>query len=116
MPREGRSWRFRIEDILDALEHIARYVAGMDYEAFCADDKTMHAVERNLEIIGEATAHLPDDLLAGYPQVPWRRMAGLRNIVAHEYFGIDLRIIWRTVEEDLPPLVPQLQRILDENR
>lgn len=88
----------------------------MEYETFRADPKTVHAVERNLEIIGEATANLPDDLLTRYPQVPWRRMRGLRNILAHEYFGVDLRIIWKTVQEDLPPLVPQLQRILDENR
>lgn len=116
MQRGGRAWRFRIEDILEALDKIARYVAGMEYETFCADDKTVDGVERNLEIIGEATANLPEALLTRYPEIPWHRMRGLRNILIHEYFGVDLGIIWQTVQEDLPPLVPQLQRILDENR
>jgi len=116
MQRGGRAWQFRIEDILEALNKIARYVAGMDYEAFRADGKTVDAVERNLEIIGEATANLPEALLARYPQVPWHRMRGLRNILIHEYFGVDLGIIWQTLQEDLPPLRAQLQRILDEAR
>lgn len=116
MQRGGRAWRFRIEDILAALDKIGRYVAGMDYKAFRTDEKTIDAVERNIEVIGEATANLPEALLARFPAVPWHRMRGLRNILAHEYFGVDLSIIWQTVQKDLPPLRAQLQRILDEAR
>lgn len=114
MQRGGRGWRFRIEDILEALNKIARYVTGMTYETFCVDEKTADAVERNLEIIGEASGNLPKALLTRYPEVPWHRMQGMRNVLVHEYFGVDRSIIWQTVCEDLPPLVPQLQRILNE--
>jgi uncharacterized protein with HEPN domain len=94
MQRGGRAWHFRIEDILAAMDKIARYVAEMDYEAFCSDQKTIDAVERNLEIIGEATANLPNTVTDRYPEVPWHRMRGLRNILIHEYFGVDVSIIW----------------------
>ena len=87
-----RSWRVRIEDILDAIDNIEHYVAGLDFDAFDADRKTVDAVERNLEIIGEATANLPDEVLARWPEVPWRYMKGVRNLLAHEYFGVDERI------------------------
>ena len=115
MSAGGRSWRFRIEDILESLDKIDRYIAGIEYDAFLADDKTIDAVERNFEIIGEAVANLPGEVLARYPEIPWSKMRGLRNILAHEYFGVDVSIIWQTAQEDLPPLRPQLQRILLED-
>ena len=115
MQRGGRGWQFGIEDILEALTRIARYVSGMTYETFCADEKTADAVERNLEIIGEASSNLPEALLARYQEVPWHRMRGLRNVLVHEYFGVDQSIVWHTVCEDLPPLVPQMQQILNES-
>jgi uncharacterized protein with HEPN domain len=99
-----RSWRVRIEDILEAMSNIELYVAGLKYTTFRADRKTVDAVERNLEIIGEATANLPDEILDRWPEVPWRYMRGLRNLLVHEYFGVDLSILWQTVQEDLPPL------------
>lgn len=114
MPDGGRPWRFRIEDILESLDKIDRYLADLDYKEFLADEKTIDAVERNFEIIGEAVANLPEEVLARYPEIPWSRMRGLRNILAHEYFGVDLSIIWQTAQEDLPPLRPQLQRILKD--
>ena len=76
MQRGGRGWQFGIEDILEALTRIARYVSGMTFETFCADKKTADAVERNLEIIGEASNNVPEALLARYPEVPWHRMRG----------------------------------------
>jgi uncharacterized protein with HEPN domain len=110
----GRSWQFRIEDILEALDKVDRYITGMDYDAFLADEKTVDAVERNFEIIGEAVANLPTEVRVRYPTIPWDKMRGLRNILAHEYFGVDLSIVWQTALEDLPPLRPQLERILEE--
>jgi uncharacterized protein with HEPN domain len=107
-----RSWRVRIEDILDAIDNIEHYVAGLDFDAFEADRKTVDAVERNLEIIGEATANLPDEVLARWPEVPWRYMKGVRNLLAHEYFGVDVGIIWQTIQEDLPAITPLLRKVL----
>ena len=107
-----RSWRIRIEDILDAIDNIEHYVAGLDFDAFDADRKTVDAVERNLEIIGEATANLPDEVLARWPEVPWRYMKGVRNLLAHEYFGVDVGILWQTIQEDLPAITPLLHRVL----
>jgi uncharacterized protein with HEPN domain len=107
-----RSWRVRIEDILDAIDNIEHYVAGLDFDAFDADRKTVDAVERNLEIIGEATANLPDEVLARWPEVPWRYMKGVRNLLAHEYFGVDVGIIWQTIQEDLPAITPLLHKVL----
>jgi uncharacterized protein with HEPN domain len=106
-----REWRLRVEDILDAVAKIERYVSGQTFEQFQADSKTVDAVIRNLEVIGEAVRHLsyePDNLPPG---VPWMDIAGMRNILIHEYFGVDLKIIWQTVSEDLPELLDQLQRI-----
>ena len=107
-----RSWRVRIEDILDAIDNIEHYVAGLDFDAFEADRKTVDAVERNLEIIGEATANLPDEVLVRWPEVPWRYMKGVRNLLAHEYFGVDVGIIWQTIQEDLPAITPLLHKVL----
>ena len=107
-----RSWRVRIEDILEAIDNIEDYVVGLEYRTFRADRKTVDAVERNLEIIGEATANLPDEILARWPEVPWRHMKGLRNLLAHEYFGVDSGILWQTIQEDLPALEPLLRKVL----
>jgi len=107
-----RSWRVRIEDILEAIDNIEHYVAGLDFDAFEADRKTVDAVERNLEIIGEATANLPDEVLARWPEVPWRYMKGVRNLLAHEYFGVDVGILWQTIQEDLPAITPLLHKVL----
>jgi uncharacterized protein with HEPN domain len=113
MPR--REWEFRVEDILQALDKIAHYTAGLDRAAFCADEKTIDAVLRNLEIIGEAAANISVEIQSRHADLPWHRMRGLRNLIAHEYFGVDLNIIWQTVQEDLPPLRPRLQALLTED-
>jgi uncharacterized protein with HEPN domain len=107
-----RSWRVRIEDILEAIDSIRDYVAGLDFGAFCADRKTVDAVERNLEIIGEAAVRMPDEIRAQWPDVPWQQMRDMRNLLAHEYFGVDLSILWQTLQEDLPALYPLLQEVL----
>jgi uncharacterized protein with HEPN domain len=99
-----REWRLRVEDILDAIARIQRYVEGLTFEQFLADQKTVDAVVRNLEIIGEAVRHL-SATQEGLPgEAPWVDIAGMRNILIHEYFGVDLKIIWHTIVEDLPKL------------
>lgn len=103
-----RDWRFRLDDILDSIEKIERYVRGMNYAQWRQDEKTVDAVIRNLEIIGEAASHLPADVQERYRDVPWAMMQGIRNILAHEYFGVDLEIVWKTVTEDLGHLKNRL--------
>lgn len=109
-----RDWRLRIEDILEAAARIARYVEGKDLAAFESDDLTLDAVSRCFGIIGEAVNHLPADVLAGHPEIPWSDMRAMRNIVVHEYFGVTNETRWTTAREDLPGIVVPLQRMLDD--
>lgn len=104
-----RDWRLRIEDILDAAASIEAYIAGLTFEQFQTDRKTVDAVVRNLEVIGEAAKHLiavQDDLPI---DVPWADIAGMRNVLIHEYFGVDLAIVWQTATSDLPLLRAKLR-------
>jgi uncharacterized protein with HEPN domain len=110
LPR--REWRLRVEDILEAIARIERYTQGLTFEQFQADQKTADAVVRNLEVIGEAVRHLAgqrDSLPGG---IPWADIAGMRNVLIHAYFGVDLKIIWHTIVDDLPMLRVQLQKVL----
>lgn len=107
-----RDWRLRITDILDALERIEGYVAGQTRELFLADRMVIDAVTRNLEIIGEAARHVPGFVKKGHARVPWDKLRELRNYLAHEYFGVDHRLIWETATRNLPPLRPALKRAL----
>ena len=105
---QSRSWQFRIDDIVEAINKIERYTNGIDFAAWQNDEKTVDAVIRNLEVIGEASSRLPMEVQEQYEDVPWGMMKGIRNILAHEYFGIDLEIIWKTVKKDLPILKKRL--------
>ena len=105
-----RDWRLRVDDILDAIARIERYVEGLTFEQFQGDQKTVDAVIRNFEVIGEAVRHVVADQESLPTGIPWADIAGMRNILIHEYFGVDLNIIWHTIVEDLPALRDQLQR------
>lgn len=83
----------------------------MDRQAFLADDRTTDSVVRNLEVIGEAASRLPEDLRNLHPDIPWRRIAGLRNRIIHEYFDVDLELLWEVLATELPALKAQLQQI-----
>ena len=109
-----RNWKIRIADILDCIVKIQRYTNGYTFDDFQDDDKTIDSVLRNLEIIGEAARHVPAEIRARHSDLPWVEMLTMRNIVIHEYHGVNLRIIWQTVKEDLPPLLPRLKRILED--
>jgi uncharacterized protein with HEPN domain len=109
-----REWKLRIQDILDCIEKITEYTQSMTYEQFRKDDKTIDAVIRNLEVIGEAAGHTPLTLQEKYPDIGWFEMRGMRNIMAHEYFGVSVAIVWRAVIYDLPPLIEDLKQILKE--
>jgi len=107
-----RGYRLFIKDILDAIEKIEEFVAGMDFEEFRDDDKTVSAVVRKLEIIGEATKNIPDEVRQRYPKLPWREMAKIRDKLIHGYFVVDHQIVWKVIEEELPLLKPQIEKIL----
>jgi len=108
-----RDWRFRVRDILAAVRAVGSYTEGMSYAEFCADQRTVDAVVRNLMTMGESIRWIPESVLDDYPGVPWRVMRAVRNVVVHEYFGIDSRILWATVQYDLPPLVARLEAVLE---
>ena len=110
-----REWRLYIEDILESISRIQRYTGGMVFNDFRVSDITVDAVVRNFIIIGEASRQVPVELEKRYPEIPWERMRGLRNVVVHQYFGMDLGIIWETALQDLPLLVPLLQKTLKES-
>jgi uncharacterized protein with HEPN domain len=111
MPRD---FRLYLDDIMDAVHQIRTYLADLDEEAFTKDRKTQDAVVRNLEIIGEAAGNLPEPLLKTSPEIDWRKIKGLRNILIHEYFGINLPIIWDVVQNKLGPLEAVCRRLLKE--
>ena len=114
MPR--RDWVFRVEDILDAAGAIVEYTAGMRFEDFVGDRRTVDAVVRNLIIIGEAAARIPEEVSARAPDLPWAEMRAMRNVVVHEYFGVSDSILWETVQQDIPGIVAPLRRLLESGR
>ncbi|PYS60698.1 MAG: hypothetical protein DMF76_13180 [Acidobacteria bacterium] len=105
-----------VEDVREAIRRISVYTERMNYDAFLADIKTQDAVTRNLEIIGEAVKNLSPELRQLHPDVPWRSMAGVRDRLIHDYFGVNLDIIWEIISNELPKLVEPLERILEEAR
>lgn len=109
-----RTYTDHLEDILDAAEKAQRFTTNMTYEAFAEDDKTVFAVIRALEVIGEATKRLPTALRDQYPQVPWESMAGMRDKLIHDYINVNRQIVWRTVKKELPDVRQQLEAILEE--
>lgn len=106
-----KSDRFFLSHIRDALKNIHEYIQE-GKEAFFSDRKTQDAVIRNLEIIGEATKKLSDPTRQLDPQVPWKQISGMRDKMAHDYFGIDLGLVWDVVEKELPSLTQRIDRLL----
>lgn len=104
-----RNWNLFLEDIVESIELIEKHVQNMDYTDFTKDRKTIDAVVRNFEIIGEASRNIPEDIKEKYSKIDWIGLVGLRNRVIHEYFGISLQIIWTIIKEDLLNLKEQLK-------
>ncbi len=100
-----------VADVRGAIQRILMYTAGMAYESFVTDIKTQDAVIRNLEIVGEATKNLTDIFRAQYPLIPWKSMAGTRDRLIHQYFGVNLDIVWQIIVTELPAVAIQLHDI-----
>jgi uncharacterized protein with HEPN domain len=102
--------------MLDAISAISDFVRDTEFDAFRKDRKTVDAVVRNLEVVGEAARFVPDEIRERFPGIPWQDVVGMRSILIHQYFGIDFDILWTTVRKDLPALASALKSILDSER
>lgn len=111
MPRD---YKVYLDDILEAINRVQLYIADMDEKQFEVDIKTVDAVIRNLEIIGEAVKKVPNEIKSKYPHIEWKRIGGLRDILIHEYFGVDVHIIWDIVKNKLGDFGKQIKPILDD--
>lgn len=106
-----RDIQLYLDDILDSGNAVMEYVKGMSSDDFCNDRKTYSAVVREFEIIGEAVGKLPDELKQKHPVVQWQDIKDFRNLLVHEYFGVDLEIVWKVIQDDLPVLMNAVNEI-----
>jgi len=108
-----KSPKVHLEDILTSVSRIEEYTNDLSFENFNKDQKTIDAVIRNLEIVGEAARNIPEEFSERHGNLPWREMMSMRNKVIHEYFGVDISILWQTIKEDLSNLKIQIKNLLD---
>lgn len=106
-----RNIKLYLYDIDEAINKIDKYVKNLSFNNFVKDEKTVDAVIRNLEIIGEAASHVPEEFRSKHPKIPWYEIIGMRNKVVHEYFGVDLEILWKTIKEDIPRLKKGIEKL-----
>ncbi|MCS6918197.1 MAG: DUF86 domain-containing protein [Fimbriimonadales bacterium] len=111
-----RSVELFLNDILEAIERVRSYTHGHSLESFDQSRMTVDAVVRNLEIIGEAAKHIPSSQRQKYPQVPWKRVVGFRNIAIHDYFAVDVELVWTIATEQLDELETAIKNMLEDLR
>ncbi len=106
-----RTWQERIEDILTCARNIESFTSGMSFDAFLDDPRTIRAVAYEFTTLGEAARAIPEDVQEKYPQVPWGKMQGIRNVLVHEDFRLDEEILWNASQDDIPPLIAALEKL-----
>ena len=109
-----RGYKVYLEDILSSIEKIERYIKGISHEKFLEDDMISDAIIRNLEVIGEATKNVSFDIKREYKDIEWKKISGLRDILIHAYFGIDLRIVWDIIINKLPELKRLIKKMISD--
>lgn len=109
-----REWRFYLDDMINFAEKVLSYTEGLDQAGFLASGITYDATLRNLELIGEAAARIPDDIRAANPEIPWRMIIATRNRLIHGYLGIDDDTLWSIIQDDVPGLLPLLKALKKE--
>ncbi|OGW36365.1 MAG: hypothetical protein A2Y97_01805 [Nitrospirae bacterium RBG_13_39_12] len=107
-----REYRDYLHDIFESINDVASFIQGMSYKDFLLDRKTLNAVVRSIEIIGEAAKHIPKSVKDKAPNIPWREIVGMRNKVIHEYFGVDIEIVWKTAKKQIPALKRKISALL----
>ena len=112
----SRAWQRRVQDILAAIEIVIQRTSGLTYEAFSKNETLVDSILYKYVVIGEAARHIPEEIQVLAPDVPWRLMNDIRNVIAHEYFQVRLDIVWQGIQEELPLLVEPLQELLNSQR
>lgn len=112
MTAKDRDFLIYLEDMLESMRRIEKYTEDLTYEQFKESNLRTDAVVRNLEIIGEAANNIPEDFTSSYPNIPWKKMYGLRNLIAHKYFGIDYENIWKIISKQMPDNIKDLKKLL----
>jgi uncharacterized protein with HEPN domain len=107
-------YRDYLEDIVRSIDEINQFTKGMDFKIFASDRKTVNAVLRSLEVIGEAAKKIPEKLRSKYLKIPWKKMAGMRDKLIHEYFGVDLVMIWKVINGELKSLRWEIKKMLKD--
>ncbi|MDY6804213.1 MAG: DUF86 domain-containing protein [Cyanobacteriota bacterium] len=108
-----RDLRDSLLDVLDAIAAIERFTAGVEYESFVGNEEKIFAVEKAFEIIGEAVKNVPQSIRSNYPEIPWKNIAGMRDKLAHQYWNVDVNILWKAIAEDLPQIKATVVRVLE---
>lgn len=109
MSRKDQEITDYLSDILTSIVEIEEFLQGMTYESFASDKKTVNAVIRSLEVLGEAAKHLPTSFRKKHPDIPWSKMAGMRDVLIHDYMGVDLKTVWKVTQERLPEIKPLIE-------
>lgn len=116
MSRRERDYILFLEDILTAIEKIEKYTKDLSLKEFCKNDMAVDAVIRNFEVIGEATRNIPAEITVKYPFVEWKEAMGFRNVLIHDYFGIDLEAVWDTIRNNVPSFKENILKVLESEK